>query len=503
MPQSYSSQSMTNNVDAATFKFSVVNEAIFSCTVLQEAFKRYEPLIFGRRPETLYFHSQARRNVGVSGDIDELVVQLGKPCNDVDAPSLQSDESYKLTVQNGQAMLSANELWGVIRGLETFSQIVYQSPTGGMVVNNTVISDFPRFNHRGVMLDTSRHYVSKKTILKNLDAMTQNKYNVFHWHIVDDPSFPYQSANFPELSQKGAYDPETHVYTQSDIQEIIEYARLRGIRVVPEFDSPGHTQSWGKGRPDLLTKCYSGSSPNGQFGPVDPSNNATFTFLKQFFMEVGNAFPDKYIHLGGDEVSFACWQSNPDVQAFVKRMGYSDYSQVEQYYMQQLLDIVGGLGKGYQIWQEVIDNGAKVQADTVVEVWKAGWEDEMNKVTKLGYKTLLATCWYLNYISYGSDWTKYYGCEPYNFPGTEDQKKLIQGGETCMWGEYVDDTNLMSRLWPRASAVAERLWSAQSVSNVQEATPRFIEHRCRMVGRGFPAEPINGPGFCREEYIVD
>ncbi|ESP03696.1 hypothetical protein LOTGIDRAFT_177006, partial [Lottia gigantea] len=131
MPQSYSSQSMTNNVDAATFKFSVVNEAIFSCTVLQEAFKRYEPLIFGRRPETLYFHSQARRNVGVSGDIDELVVQLGKPCNDVDAPSLQSDESYKLTVQNGQAMLSANELWGVIRGLETFSQIVYQSPTGG------------------------------------------------------------------------------------------------------------------------------------------------------------------------------------------------------------------------------------------------------------------------------------------------------------------------------------------------------------------------------------
>lgn len=106
---------------------------------------------------------------------------------------------------------------------------------------------------------------------------------------------------------KGAYDPYYHVYTQEVIKEIIEFARLRGIRVVPEFDSPGHTQSWGKSFPKLLTSCFDGKSPNGQFGPIDPTNNFTYTFWKSFIKELVDVFPDRYLHLGGDEVDFTCW----------------------------------------------------------------------------------------------------------------------------------------------------------------------------------------------------
>lgn len=106
--------------------------------------------------------------------------------------------------------------------------------------------------------------------------------------------------------EKGAYDPYYHVYTSENVKDIIEFARLRGIRVVPEFDSPGHTQSWGKAVP-ILTPCYTGQSPNGQFGPIDPTNNLTYSFWKIFIKELSAVFPDRYLHLGGDEVDFSCW----------------------------------------------------------------------------------------------------------------------------------------------------------------------------------------------------
>ena len=139
--------------------------------------------------------------------------------------------------------------------------------------------------------------------------MAANKMNVFHWHIVDDESFPYQSITFPELSEKGAYDPYYHVYTPDIVQDIIEFARLRGIRVIPEFDTPGHSNSWGKAIP-ILTPCYADGKPNGEFGPIDPTNNLTYTFLASFIKELSTVFPDKYLHLGGDEVNFNCWYSS-------------------------------------------------------------------------------------------------------------------------------------------------------------------------------------------------
>nr|XP_057921071.1 beta-hexosaminidase subunit beta isoform X2 [Doryrhamphus excisus] len=469
-----------------------------SCSLLQNAYRRYYDYIFGGLKKTWPSKHEWSDPAGLMG-LQVLITDPEPGCEQY--PSVTADESYQLFVDQPIAVLKAPKVWGALHGLETFSQLVYEDEFGAKNVNMTSISDFPRFAHRGVLLDSSRHFLPVKVILANLETMAMNKFNVFHWHIVDDPSFPYLSRTFPQLSQKGAYHPYTHVYTPADVKMIIEFARLRGIRVIPEFDTPGHTQSWGKGQSDLLTPCFAGSKPSGSFGPVNPILNTTYDFMSRLFQEISIVFPDAYVHLGGDEVDFTCWKSNPDVQRFMEQQGFGqDYGKLESFYIQRLLDIVASTKKGYMIWQEVFDNGVKLNPDTVVHVWMGGGADEeMHNVTAAGYTTILSAPWYLDYISYAQDWQKYYMVEPLNFNGTDEQKKLVIGGEACLWGEYVDATNLTPRLWPRASAVAERLWSAKTVTDINDAYSRLSSHRCRMVERGIPAEPLFS-SYCPYEY---
>jgi len=212
-------------------------------------------------------------------------------------------------------------------------------------------------------------------------------------------------------------------------------------------------------------------------------------------------FPDKYVHVGGDEVGFDCWESNPNITQFMQQNNISSYVKLEQFYETNLLQIVGNTGKEYIIWEDVFDNGVKVNQDTVVNVWKGDFNDTLDRVTKAGLKAILSSCWYLNYIHYGLDWPSYYACDPTNFTGSIAQHALVMGGSTCMWGEFVDGTNLLSRSWPRASAVGERLWSSQNVTDVKDATTRIHNQRCRMIRRQIPAEPASGPSFCDQEYV--
>ncbi|KAK2524597.1 Hexa [Columba guinea] len=417
--------------------------------------------------------------------------------------SLGGFKRDKLSVSEGSVLLSADTVWGALRGLETFSQLVGRDENGTYYINETEIVDFPRFPHRGLLLDTSRHYLPLRAILETLDVMAYNKFNVFHWHIVDDPSFPYESLTFPELSKQGAFNPMSHVYTASDVQTVIEYARLRGIRVIAEFDTPGHTLSWGPGAPGLLTPCYLGKDPSGTYGPINPVLNSTYQFVADLFQEVSAVFPDFFLHLGGDEVDFTCWKSNPKIRDFMKEMGFGeDYKKLESFYIQRLLDIISSLGKGYIVWQEVFDNEVKVRPDTIIHVWKekgTPYMEEMANVTKAGYRALLSAPWYLNRISYGQDWIAAYQVEPLKFEGSPEQRERVIGGEACMWGEYVDVTNLAPRLWPRAGAVAERLWSNATVRDLKDAYARLAAFRCTLLGRGVQAQPLY-VGYCENEF---
>jgi len=350
------------------------------------------------------------------------------------------------------------------------------------------------------MLDTSRHFLSLPTIFEFLDAMAYNKFNVMHWHIVDEVAFPWDSTTYPLLAQKGAWDAH-HTYTHENVKDVVNYAASWGIRVIPEFDTPGHTRSWGVGYPELLTPCYDNGKPTGKRYAVNPIRNESYTFVSNVFKEARGLWFDDYVHVGGDEVSFACWESNPDIQAWMKEKGWTDYKLLEQYYENTLLELLGKMGLKYICWEDVFDNGVKILPDTVVHVWRGGaWNNTIARSTAAGYRSILSSPWYLNYISYGSDWHNYYMTEPLDFKGTDEQKKLVFGGEVCLWAEYIDDTNLISRAWPRASSVGERLWSAESVKDVNEATPRLNAMRCRMIRRGLNAEPPSGPGFCGTEY---
>ncbi|XP_055454423.1 beta-hexosaminidase subunit beta [Psammomys obesus] len=457
-----------------------------SCSLLQEAFRRYYKYAFDLSKRR---HGPAKFQGGPQLQQLQVSITLESQCDAF--PSLSSDESYTLLVKEPVALLKANRVWGALRGLETFSQLIYQDLYGAFTINESSITDSPRFAHRGILIDTSRHYLPVKTILKTLDAMAFNKFNVLHWHIVDDESFPYQSTAFPLLSFRGSYSL-SHVYTPKDVQTVIEYARFRGIRVLPEFDTPGHSQSWGKGQKDLLTTCYSKRGQTERFGPVNPTLNTTYTFFATFFKEISTVFPDEFIHLGGDEVKFECWASNPNIQTFMKKKGFgNDFRRLESFYIQKILDITASLNKGSIVWQEVFENRVKLQPNTVVEVWKSeDYLEMLNQVTAKGFPAVLSAPWYLDLISYGQDWRRYYAEEPLKFDGSEKQKRLVIGGEACLWGEYVDATNLTPRLWPRASAVGERLWSPKTVTDLQNAYSRLAIHRCRMVSRGIAAQPL-------------
>ncbi|KAG8524643.1 Beta-hexosaminidase subunit beta [Galemys pyrenaicus] len=465
------------------------------CALLQEAFRRYYEYIFG--------YNKRRNGPARSSNetqLQQLVVSvvLDSQCDSF--PNISSDESYTLNVKKPVAVLKANRVWGVLRGLETFSQLIYQDTYGTFIINESSITDSPRFPHRGILIDTSRHYLPVQSILKTLDAMAFNKFNVLHWHIVDDQSFPFQSTTFPELSNKGSYSL-SHVYTPHDVHKVIEYARLQGIRVIPEFDTPGHTQSWGKGQKGLLTPCYNAKTPSGAFGPINPIVNSTYTFMSKFFEEISRVFPDQFIHLGGDEVDFTCWASNPEIQKFMEHSGFhKDFRKLESFYIEKILKMISTIKKNSIVWQEVFDNKVKLPPGTTVQVWIADqYATEQSLITAAGFPVILSAPWYLDLISYGEDWRKYYKVNPLDFSGSQEQKRLVIGGEACLWGEYVDVTNLTPRLWPRASAVGERLWSQEGVTDLGSAYRRLTVQRCRMVRRGIAAQPLF-TGHCNPEY---
>ncbi|CAI2731093.1 unnamed protein product [Schistosoma spindalis] len=483
-----------NLVEALTYNHSYKN-----CYILTEAIKRFEERL------TLIKQYPKVPTCLPNTTIDTIKISITSGCNESSGelwPSESMNETYSLLIFSQRIILKSEEIWGTLHGLETILQLIYRSPLERNMIEGGIVLDEPSFPHRGFLIDTSRHYLSLKEIEKFLDSMSMVKMNVLHWHIVDDQSFPYVSETFPKLSSKGAFHPYLLIYTPNDVKYLLNYARLRGIRIMPEFDTPGHANSWGKGYPEVLTKCYIKGEPDGTLGPINPINNFSYNFVSELYKELFSVFPDNWFHLGGDEVEYNCWRSNPSIINFMKQMKFGDdYHRLEGYYINNLIQIISNVkppGRNITpvVWQEIFENGFRGDKSTVIHVWKDSfWESVVKNVTKTGYRVLFSAAWYLNYISYGDDWRNYYHVDPRDFGGSKEDAKLVIGGEAAMWGEYVDDTNLFSRSWPRGSAVAERLWT-QGSPNTTDFIPRVEELRCRMLSRGWNAEPINGPGFC-------
>ena len=406
------------------FDFASIGKAPAS-QLLLGAFTRYEAVIFGGR--------KANPDKA-AGDIVGCDVNVSSSIEIKDA---LTDESYTLHVSAPRITISAPTVFGAMYALETLSQLV-KAPRS---IVGTHIQDRPRFAYRGTMLDTARHFYPLTALKMHIDAMAYAKMNVLHWHIVDGIAFPYQSAVFPQMSKDGAYSSR-HVYSIADIHELVAYAMSRGVRVIPEFDMPGHV-SRGWQSLGVLTQCYdttTGAKTN--LGALNPTINATYDVVGRLMAEVRGSFaPEQYVHVGGDEVPKECWQSNPEITAWLKsHPDVAGFAGLETYFEQRLLSILQAQNSSYMAWQELFDNGAKLHPDTVIEVWKGNgpaalWRFELERVIKAGFRSVLSAPFYLNYISYGADWPKYYSVDPANFTGgaEAESKGLVHGIEACFW----------------------------------------------------------------------
>ncbi|ORX63753.1 hypothetical protein DL89DRAFT_67717 [Linderina pennispora] len=289
-----------------------------SSPVVRDAVERYSNII---NSESFLAPVDYKRGVlKTQGDFQGLVVSVESTD---EALGLETDESYTLDVPvSGKASLKAKSPYGVVRGLETFSQLVSSNGNSKVVVNTPIsIKDAPAFPHRGVLFDTSRNWYSVDAVKHTLDAMSYNKLNVLHWHIVDSQSWGIESKTYPELHQKGAYS-DKQLYSYKDIKDIVQYAKNRGIRVIPEFDVPGHTYAVGLSHPEIMSCLdvqpgwdkYAAEPPSGQ---LNIAKDGSIEFAKNIFKEYAALFPDNVIHVGGDEVNMHCWETDPDVQKYL------------------------------------------------------------------------------------------------------------------------------------------------------------------------------------------
>src|ERR1700722_10860958 len=392
--------------------------------------------------------------------------------------SVDEDESYSLEVTSTGARLHAVTVVGAMRGLETLQQLV-QSDATGYFVPAVSIRDTPRFRWRGLMIDCGRHFMPVDVIRRSLDGMAAVKLNVFHWHLSEDQGFRIESRSFPKLAGMGS---DGLFYTQEQAREIVAYARDRGIRVVPEFDMPGHTSAWFVGYPDLA----GGPGPFhierefGVFDPVmDPTRESTYKFLDTFIAEMAAIFPDHFLHIGGDENNGVEWKANPRIQRFMREHSLQDTAALQNYFNQRLLKLLEKHGKHMVGWDEILT--PDLPKDIVVQSWRGF--DSLAAGARNGYDSILSAGYYLNLMSTAA---AHYMVDP--LPQASglrpEQQARILGGEACMWTEQTSPQDIDSRIWPRAAAIAERLWSPRDVDNVDDMYRRLAAESLRLEGLG-------------------
>ncbi|KAM0048521.1 putative beta-N-acetylhexosaminidase [Helianthus debilis subsp. tardiflorus] len=463
------------------------------------------------------------------------------------------NESYTLTIPSNTttATLVAATPWAAMRGLESFSQLVWASPA--RVAAGLVISDWPMFEHRGVVLDTSRNYYPVEDILRLIGAMSANKLNVFHWHITDSQSFPLVLESEPELARKGSYGSGL-VYTGDDVERVVEFGLEHGVRIVPEIDMPGHTGSWAEAYPEIVTCANMFWWPVGApwedrlasepgTGHLNPLIPKTYDVVKNVVKETTTLFPDTFYHAGADEIVPGCWKADPTIQKHLANNG--TLSQVLEIFINNTNPYILSLNRTTVYWEDVIlDAGIKVNPSmlppetTIMQTWNGG-PANTKRLVSAGYRTIVSSsdyyyldCGHGDFTGNNSAYDQPPGfdqkqggswCGPfktwqliYNYDITyrlnATEAKLVLGGEVALWSEQADPTVLDSRIWPRASAMAEALWSGNrdetGMKRSAEATDRLSEWIHRMVSRGVKAEPIQplwcirNPGMCNTKNPI-
>ncbi|CAI0443035.1 unnamed protein product [Linum tenue] len=480
--------------------------------IIKDAFDRYKGIIFkrggsgGRRSLGLERFAAGGRKGKRSASYDvaglKIVVHSGS-----EELALGVDESYKLFIgkSDGQsivweATIEANTIYGALRGLETFSQLcVFDYGTKSVQIHKApwFIQDKPRFNYRGMMIDTSRHYLPIEVIKQIIESMSYAKFNVLHWHIIDEQSFPLEVPSYPKLWKSSYSNWER--YTVEDAYEIVNFAKSRGINVMAEVDVPGHAESWGVGYPDLWpsSSCRE---------PLDVTKNFTFDLISGMLSDMRKIFPFGLFHLGGDEVNTDCWSSTPHVKKWLAERNMTTKGAYE-YFVLKAQEIAISKGWIPVNWEETFNAfPSALNPKTIVHNWLGG--GVCPAAVAKGFRCIFSNqgFWYLDHLDV--PWEDVYTADPVEGIHDASKQKLVIGGEVCMWGETADTSDVLQTIWPRAAAAAERLWSKKediSGNITLTALPRLHYFRCLLNRRGVAAAPVNnkyarqpptGPGSC-------
>ena len=382
-------------------------------------------------------------------------------------PKLGEDESYGLDIAGDRATLSANTVWGAMHGMETLLQLV-AGDSDGYYFPLVSIQDKPRFPWRGLMIDVGRHFEPVEVIKRNIDGLAAVKMNVFHWHLSDDQGFRIESTIYPKLQEMGSGGL---YYRQEQVREVVAYAADRGVRVIPEFDMPGHAGAWMVGYPELASAPgpYEIQTQWGIFDPVmDPTREETYEFLDGFIGEMAALFPDEYFHIGGDENNGKQWQANPQIQEFMRSHGYHTTAQVQTYFNQRVLAIVQKHGKKMVGWDEILT--PDLPKGTVVQSWR-GYQS-LDQAAREGYNAIWSTTYYLDHMG-PAEYHYLSDPLPADSSLTPEQASHVVGGEVCAWGEFLSPENIDSRIWPRTAAIAERFWSPRGVTDIADMYRRL------------------------------
>ncbi|XP_043287535.1 chitooligosaccharidolytic beta-N-acetylglucosaminidase-like [Venturia canescens] len=464
----------------------------------------------------------------------EIYVSGIKNLNDARI-TLDTNENYSLKIyqQDGaviNATIVASTYFGARHGLETLSQLIVYNELRKeiQVVRDAYIVDAPVYPYRGILLDTSRNFIDKASILRTIEAMGMSKMNTFHWHITDSHSFPYVSKTWPKLSLYGAYTPDK-IYTEDDVKEIIDFGLLHGVRVLPEFDAPAHVGEGWQWVGDNATVCF-GAEPWQNYcveppcGQLNPTSDTVYEVLEGIYRDMVNDFKPDIFHMGGDEVNINCWRSAQVITDWMSRQGWNltqaNYYELWNHFQDRAYDKLkianGGKDLPVVLWTSGLTDEEAIHhldpAKYIIQIWTTGTDKTIGRLVKNNFRMIFSNydalyfdCGFGAWVGAGNNW-----CSPYkgwqtvydNSPldiikkqgFSEAKKHLILGGEATLWSEQVDSTSVDSRLWPRSAALAERLW-AEPQSTWIHAEQRILRHRERLVQRGILADSLE-PEWC-------
>ncbi len=423
-------------------------------------------------------------------------------------------ESYRLEIDYQSISIFYGDQSGLFYALQTLCQLIKGAdpvPDGGCLrIPCCVIRDQPRFHWRGFMLDEARHFQGKKTVLELLDWMATFKLNVFHWHLSDDQGWRLEIKNHPELTTVGAVRSATQTggflshkikpgihqgfYTQEDIQQIVQYAALRHITIVPEIDLPGHTGAILAAYPHL--GCTGGPfQVNPRWGIhkdiLCAGNPGTLPFLKSVFAEVMVLFPGQYIHIGGDEAPKNRWQVCPKCRQLAKQSGYSSVEPLQTLLSNQISTYLQQHNRSMMGWNELINEN--LDPHIAIQFWRGDKKKLISEIRN-GRKMVLSnfSAYYLDHSYTHSPLDKVYAYEAIPAGLEERFHKNILGIEAPLWTEFVPNRDRLDwQVFPRLLAVAESAWLSPVKKDYAHFRQRLLSIHKQMDQADIGYAPIN------------